>query len=96
MQTLFQAGARKILVLGTGPIGCLPHFLFASNSTTGECLTSVNQLISKFNTQLAMMIRDFNEENLGSHAIYRDVYMIVEQMSKHPQAYGEFLYAVTP
>ena len=88
MQRLYELGSRKVIVTGTGPIGCVPAEL-AQRSRNGECSAELQHAASLFNPQLAQLISDINSE-LGSN-----VFMAANTMAMHmdfvsnPQAFGK-------
>ncbi|KAL2651925.1 hypothetical protein R1flu_020053 [Riccia fluitans] len=88
LQVLYYAGARKAAVLGIGPVGCAPHFLWQTNTTTGDCLESVNEYVSEFNDGLREMLVRFNQQNRGAHFEYRDCFDVIYRMVKFPFNYG--------
>ncbi|KAL2549413.1 GDSL esterase/lipase LTL1 [Forsythia ovata] len=51
---LHELGARRVIVTGTGPIGCVPAEL-AQRSRTGECAVELQRAAALFNPQLAQM-----------------------------------------
>lgn len=87
MQRLYEAGARRVLVTGTGPIGCVPAEL-AQHSRNGECAAELQEASDLFNPQLAEMLKELNSE-LGS-----DVFVSANAFQMHmdfitdPGAYG--------
>ncbi|KAL5768074.1 hypothetical protein ACOSP7_014654 [Xanthoceras sorbifolium] len=84
---LYELGARRVLVTGTGPLGCVPAEL-AMRSRNGECSAELQRAASLFNPQLIQMVRQLNSE-IGS-----DVFVAVNAMEMHmdfisdPQAFG--------
>ncbi|BBH06771.1 Li-tolerant lipase 1 [Prunus dulcis] len=52
---LYELGARRVLVTGTGPLGCVPAEL-AQHSRAGECSVELERAASLFNPQLVQMI----------------------------------------
>ncbi|BBM98340.1 hypothetical protein MPTK1_1g12740 [Marchantia polymorpha subsp. ruderalis] len=94
LKVLYGGGARKVVVLGIGPVGCAPHFLWLSNTTTAACMETVNQYVSEYNDGLRAMLARFNQQNRGAHFVYRDIWDIVYRMSKTPLEFG-FLIGTT-
>jgi len=88
-QRLYEIGARRVLVTGTGPLGCVPAEL-AQRSVNGECSAELQRAASLFNPQLVQIIRQLNSE-IGS-----DVFVAVNTQQMHvdfisePQRYGKY------
>ncbi|CAI9107494.1 OLC1v1006856C2 [Oldenlandia corymbosa var. corymbosa] len=88
LERLYELGARRVLVTGTGPIGCVPASLAQSGSRNGECAPLPQKAASIFNPLLIQMIRSLNQD-IGS-----DVFIAANanQMQKNfitsPQAFG--------
>ncbi|XP_030521241.1 GDSL esterase/lipase At5g33370-like [Rhodamnia argentea] len=84
---LYELGARRVLVTGTGPLGCVPAEL-AMRSRNGECAEDLQRAAGLFNPQLVQMINGLNSE-IGSNVF---VAANAQQMSlgfiNNPQAYG--------
>ncbi|KAF5749281.1 GDSL esterase/lipase [Tripterygium wilfordii] len=59
LTTLYDLGARRILVTGNGPLGCPPAEL-AARSKNGECATELQQAANMFNPQLSQMLKELN------------------------------------
>ncbi|KAL6968094.1 hypothetical protein U1Q18_033897 [Sarracenia purpurea var. burkii] len=84
---LYELGARRVMVTGTGPLGCVPAEL-ATRSTNGECAAEPQQAAALFNPALVQMLQGLNRQ-LGS-----DVFIAVNAMDMHsdfirdPQAFG--------
>lgn len=51
-QSLYLVGAQRFAVMGVGPLGCTPHYLYAWDSKDGSCIAAVNNLVQKFNEDL--------------------------------------------
>lgn len=83
-------GARRVLVTGTGPLGCVPSQL-ATRSRNGQCAEEPQKAAFIFNPLLVQMIRSLNQE-VGS-----DIFVAVNAMEmqndfiSNPQAFGIFL-----
>ncbi|KAF8388326.1 hypothetical protein HHK36_026992 [Tetracentron sinense] len=84
---LYELGARRVLVTGTGPLGCVPGEL-ATRSVNGECAVEPQRAARLFNPQLIQMISGLNSD------IGADVFVAVNAAEMHmnfitdPQAYG--------
>ncbi|XAR65817.1 Triacylglycerol lipase [Bertholletia excelsa] len=87
LQRLYNMGARRVIVTGTGPLGCVPAQL-GMRSRNGECAPELQQAAALFNQQLAAMLNRLNT-NLGSHIF---IAANTEQMHMdfitNPKAYG--------
>ncbi|KAL2325296.1 hypothetical protein Fmac_024354 [Flemingia macrophylla] len=87
LRRLYDVGARRVLVTGSGPLGCVPAEL-ALRGRNGECAEELQKASSLFNPQLVEMTRQLNEE-VGS-----DVFVAVNTQLMHddfvnnPQAFG--------
>ncbi|PKI32383.1 hypothetical protein CRG98_047226 [Punica granatum] len=89
---LYELGARRVLVTGTGPLGCVPAEL-AQRSPNGECAVELQRAAGLFNPQLVDMINSLNSD-LGA-----DVFVAANAMQmnldfvNNPRAYGGMLWA---
>ncbi|KAK7279469.1 hypothetical protein RJT34_24522 [Clitoria ternatea] len=87
LMRLYELGARRVLVTGTGPMGCVPSQL-ATRSRNGECVAELQQAAQIFNPLLVQMTREINSQ-VGS-----DVFVAVNafQMNMNfitaPQRFG--------
>ncbi|XP_057419948.1 GDSL esterase/lipase At4g28780-like [Lotus japonicus] len=87
LMRLYELGARRVLVTGTGPLGCIPSQL-AARSSDGECVPEIQEAADIFTSMLIQMTRDLNSQ-LGS-----DIFIAVNTNTVHaefvtnPQAYG--------
>ncbi|MFS8019764.1 putative triacylglycerol lipase [Helianthus anomalus] len=61
---LYELGLTRVLVTGTGPLGCVPAEL-AQRSRDGNCAPELQRAASLFNPQLQDMINSLNSE-IGS------------------------------
>lgn len=87
-QTLYNLGARKVVVFAVGPLGCIPSQLATSN-TQGKCLDTVNSYCRGFNTALRPLLTQMNSALPGANFCYGDVYRIVSQFVANPTQYGK-------
>ncbi|XP_039014059.1 GDSL esterase/lipase At5g33370-like [Hibiscus syriacus] len=77
-ETLYEAGARRVLVTGTGPMGCVPAEL-AMRGTNGGCSKELQRAASLYNPQLVQMLNGLNKQ------IGKDVF--VSANTQHAQRF---------
>ncbi|MED6108909.1 hypothetical protein PIB30_028514 [Stylosanthes scabra] len=85
---LFNLGARKIIVVNVGPIGCIPNQRDANIDAGDDCVSFPNQLAQMFNTQLKVLVAELSANLKGSMFVYADVYTILEDIFNNYIAYG--------
>ncbi|KAJ0079042.1 GDSL esterase/lipase At5g18430-like [Pistacia vera] len=87
LKRLYKLGARRVLVTGTGPLGCVPAEL-AMHGTNGGCSAELQRAAALYNPQLVQMLKQLNRE------IGKTVFIAVNTQQSHmdfvsnPQAYG--------
>ncbi|KAK7295318.1 hypothetical protein RJT34_18224 [Clitoria ternatea] len=87
LKRLYSMGARRVLVTGTGPLGCAPAEL-AMRSKNGECSPELQRAASLYNPLLEQMILQLNTK------IGTDVFIAANTAQMHkdfitnPKAYG--------
>ncbi|XP_052200605.1 GDSL esterase/lipase At5g33370-like [Diospyros lotus] len=87
LQRLYDLGARRVLVTGTGPLGCVPAEL-GMRSRDGNCVPELQQAAGLFNPQLIQMINSLNQK-LGSHIfIAANAQEMHNDFIRDPAAYG--------
>ncbi|XP_030935629.1 GDSL esterase/lipase LTL1-like [Quercus lobata] len=87
LRRLYKLGARRVLVTGTGPLGCVPAEL-AMRSRNGECVPALQQAAGIFNPELGRMIQQLNSE-LGSNVfVFANSFNMNRNIIDNPQAYG--------
>ncbi|KQJ83478.1 GDSL esterase/lipase LTL1 [Brachypodium distachyon] len=65
---LYELGARRVVVTGTGMIGCVPAEL-AMHSLDGSCAPDLTRAADLFNPQLEQMLTELNSE-LGHDDVF--------------------------
>ncbi|KAH0714449.1 hypothetical protein KY285_007231 [Solanum tuberosum] len=87
LMNVYDLGARRVIVTGTGPLGCVPAEL-AQRSRNGECSPELQQAAALFNPQLMQMLQGLNRE-LGSNVfIAANTQQMHTNFITNPQAYG--------
>lgn len=90
---MYDLGARRVLVTGTGPMGCVPAEL-AQRSRNGDCATELQRAASLYNPQLVQMITDLNNEVGSSTFIAANTQQMHMDFISDPQAYGTCSYLI--
>ncbi|KAL0403537.1 UNVERIFIED_CONTAM: GDSL esterase/lipase [Sesamum radiatum] len=84
---LYDLGARRVLVTGTGPLGCVPAEL-AMRGRNGQCSTELQQAASLFNPQLTQMLLGLNEQLGDNVFIAANTQLTHYDFISDPQAFG--------
>nr|GMC47750.1 GDSL esterase/lipase At5g33370-like [Ipomoea batatas] len=87
LQRLYDMGARRVIVTGTGPIGCVPAEL-AQRSRAGECAVDLMRAAALFNPQLTQMLAELNSELKADVFIAANTYNMHMDFIFNPQAFG--------
>ncbi|CAN4115230.1 unnamed protein product [Withania somnifera] len=84
---LYSLGARRVIVTGTGPLGCVPAII-AQRSQDGNCVYDLQQAAVLFNPQLVEMVNGLNSE-IGSYVfVAADTNQMHLDFVTNPQAFG--------
>ncbi|KAJ0079043.1 hypothetical protein Patl1_23075 [Pistacia atlantica] len=87
LMRLYKLGARRVLVTGTGPMGCVPAEL-ATRGTNGGCSAELQRAAALYNPQLLNMLQGLNKK------IGKNVFIGVNTQQMHtdfisnPQSFG--------
>jgi phospholipase/lecithinase/hemolysin len=84
---LYELGARRVLVTGTGPMGCVPAEL-AQRSRAGECAVELQRAAALYNPQLIQMINELNSEIGANIFVAVNAQRMQMDFISDPQAYG--------
>ncbi|KAI3423374.1 Lipase_GDSL domain-containing protein [Psidium guajava] len=87
LMRLYDLGARRVLVTGTGPLGCVPAEL-ATRSRNGQCAAELQQAASLYNPQLLQMLKDLNKKYKSQVFIGANTQQMHNDFVTNPQAYG--------
>ncbi|KAL5996646.1 hypothetical protein ACLOJK_007565 [Asimina triloba] len=84
---IYELGARRVIVTGTGPIGCVPAEL-AQRSPSGVCALELQRAAGLYNPQLEQMLLQLNSQ-LGTDVfIAANTNRMATDFIYNPQAYG--------
>ncbi|KAI3459064.1 hypothetical protein Pfo_015727 [Paulownia fortunei] len=84
---LYDLGARRVLVTGTGPMGCVPAEL-AQRSRAGECAVELMRAAALFNPQLTDMLSSLNSQLGADVFVAANTYAMHMDFISNPQAHG--------
>ncbi|RDX69491.1 GDSL esterase/lipase, partial [Mucuna pruriens] len=87
LQRLYDLGARRVIVTGTGPLGCAPAEL-AMRGKNGECSAELQRAASLYNPQLEQMLLQLNKKIGTDIFIAANTAQMHSDFIRNPQAYG--------
>ncbi|KAF8017894.1 hypothetical protein BT93_H2952 [Corymbia citriodora subsp. variegata] len=87
LERLYELGARRVLVTGTGPMGCVPAEL-ALLGRNGQCSPELQQAASLFNPRLIQMLQGLNQEYGSPVFIGANTDHMNGDFITDPQAFG--------
>ncbi|NP_001136990.1 anther-specific proline-rich protein APG [Zea mays] len=84
---LYAMGCRRVLVTGTGPLGCAPAIL-AQRSRNGECAAELMRAAALFNPQLARVLDQLNARFGAGTFIAANAFRVHFDFVSDPAAFG--------
>ncbi|XP_035830481.1 GDSL esterase/lipase At5g42170 [Helianthus annuus] len=88
VQDLHKLGARKIVVLGALPIGCLPIDRTVAGGLRRMCVDKYNKAAQLFNSMLIEKLQLLASSLPQSKVAYGDIYNPLLRIIENPQRYG--------
>ncbi|XP_078436619.1 GDSL esterase/lipase At5g03980-like [Wolffia australiana] len=92
IKILIGEGARKIVVPGNLPIGCLPSYLSVFGRSNGidrdGCVGSLNDFARLHNDRLRQSLQLIGRQNPNLTIAYADYYAAFMEMIHNPSVYG--------
>lgn len=89
LQRLYNLGARKIIVVNVGPIGCIPYQRDSNPSLGNNCANSPNLMAQLFNNQLRGLLTELGARFQDSNFLYADAFRIVQDIVQNHATYGK-------
>ncbi|URD90442.1 GDSL-like Lipase/Acylhydrolase [Musa troglodytarum] len=86
LERLYDLGARKFAVLGTGLLGCIPVVRVAVPSY--GCYEDLNDFSLRFKTATKALLEELSMSLKGFQYSFGDSYEMVTKIFSHPQEYG--------
>ncbi|GMY37793.1 GDSL esterase/lipase At5g45670-like [Fagus crenata] len=88
LRTLYNYGARKMVLFGLGQIGCSPNELAHHSPDGTTCVQKINSTIQIFNNRLKSLVDELNTNLADARFIYIDSYGIFQDVISSPTSYG--------
>ncbi|KFK31504.1 hypothetical protein AALP_AA6G121100 [Arabis alpina] len=82
---LHRIGARRLVVVGVPPMGCMPLMKYLKGQET--CIDQLNQIAFSFNSKIVKNLELLQSE-IGLKTIYVDAYSTIQEAVKTPQKFG--------
>ncbi|MCO5611584.1 hypothetical protein L7F22_065837 [Adiantum nelumboides] len=87
--TIYEIGARNIIVAGVGPIGCIPLAIGTRRATDGgKCIDQYQQAGIAFNAHVVSLVDEFRQTFTGATVLYSDAFDIAMNFIQNPSKYG--------
>lgn len=87
LEILYELGARRVLVTGTGPIGCVPAEI-AQRGRNGQCSVELQTAASMFNPQLVEMLNELNGDIGSTVFVAANAFKMNMDFITSPERYG--------
>ncbi|XP_022972691.1 GDSL esterase/lipase At5g03610-like [Cucurbita maxima] len=97
LKRIQSLGVKKIVVLGLGPVGCLPQP--TANSSFKHCNSTTNSMAKVHNLLLKQAVEKLNKDTKGSPFIIFDVYNAILSIIRNkgsPKARARFVTPLKP
>jgi hypothetical protein len=89
VQTLYDYGARKLVINSLGPVGCAPEQLNFYGSKDGQCLEWVNAPLRDFNVGLRSLVLQIRAQYPEYNLVYANCYDLIKNFVDNPAANGK-------
>jgi len=93
-QDLYNLGARKIVVIGLPPFGCLPSQRTLAGGIQRDCVSLYNQAAQKYNLKLSRKLSMLQKKLSGATIVYGDIYEMLLHIIQRPSDYGKFIITI--
>ncbi|XP_039044341.1 GDSL esterase/lipase EXL3-like [Hibiscus syriacus] len=88
VKELYGLGARRIVVISTPPIGCVPSQRTLGGGIERECAEDYNVAAKLFNKKLISVLNSFRTSMRDGRYVYIDVYNPLLDIIQNPKIYG--------
>ncbi|RLN22328.1 hypothetical protein C2845_PM07G21710 [Panicum miliaceum] len=87
LQVLYNYGARKVVMIGVGQVGCSPNELARYSADGATCVGRIDGAIQMFNRRLVGLVDEFNALP-GAHFTFINAYNIFADILANAASYG--------
>ncbi|XP_010243766.1 PREDICTED: GDSL esterase/lipase 6 isoform X2 [Nelumbo nucifera] len=87
---IYSLGARRIVIIALGPVGCVPARMLLPGGRTDRCFGRINHIVKKYNAGLEGLVKDTPITHPGAIGVYGEVYKAVQEFRSMPKRYGFF------
>ncbi|XP_050210261.1 GDSL esterase/lipase At4g16230-like [Mercurialis annua] len=88
LQTLYNLGARKFVMMSVYPLGCYPSARKSHELGAVICLRHLNEAAEIFNSKLKSLVDSIHSIMPASTIVYVDCYDITMDLIVNPASYG--------
>ncbi|KAM0885723.1 hypothetical protein ACQ4PT_030134 [Festuca glaucescens] len=89
VRDVYELGARKVMLVGIPPFGCVPAMRTLNHDAPGECNEEYNRVALRYNAELKAAIGRLDGElGGGVQVVYTDVYDVPYDIIANPSKYG--------
>ncbi|CAI0433651.1 unnamed protein product [Linum tenue] len=87
LRSFYQLGARRVMIVGVGPLGCVPATL-AARSRNGDCDPELQRAALLFNAEVVKMAQNLNSDFGGVFFLAADTNRVINDLYTNAAAYG--------
>ncbi|EAY75691.1 GDSL esterase/lipase At5g45670 [Oryza sativa Japonica Group] len=87
VQVLYNYGARKVVMIGVGQVGCSPNELARYSADGATCVARIDSAIQIFNRRLVGLVDEMNTLP-GAHFTFINAYNIFSDILANAASYG--------
>ncbi|XP_042504053.1 GDSL esterase/lipase At5g45670-like [Macadamia integrifolia] len=88
LRTLYDYGARKVALIGIGPIGCTPFEITRSSINDLSCDERINSANQLFNDRLKNLVDELNNDLQDAKFSFVNAYGIFSDIFQNATSYG--------
>ncbi|KAG2241415.1 hypothetical protein Bca52824_007871 [Brassica carinata] len=88
LKRLHELGARKFVVVGVGPLGCIPFARALNLIPAGKCSDQVNQIVRGYNMKLRHSLATLNTEYHNTTFVYANSYDLFLKLVLNYRQFG--------